>query len=229
MNNKHISFDYWNTMVRSNPEFRVELNKFIKLIYPSICLDTWEESRKLIKNKYNDLVTNKYEVIEYDSPEVPNIKFLYKELLSMCGISVNRYNLDYIISKINRLFLKYPPIFMDGCIQVIDSLISNKVKVYVCSNTMFIGGETIQKLIDRTFGDDVIEGIYSDVTGYSKPHREMFKELNLRGVELHVGDSPGTDGKCVSAGIEFYHMDKKNNYLTLIYRLNNENTNALTA
>lgn len=213
-----VSIDFWNTIATRNPSYRLELEKELKIIFPDLNLEKWKLERDNIKYKYNNINLNG----EGAYIEVPSIIDLYKDLFESCGIHLGNYELKYIINRINRLFIKYPPSLTPGCIETIRMFLKSKCNVYICSNTMFIDGKTIQKLIDKTFGKGRIKGFYSDEIGYSKPNKEVFKILNNHEVNLHVGDTVETDGECVKYGIPYFKFNYyNNNFLNLNSKLKN--------
>lgn len=192
----HISFDLWLTLIRSNPEFKGKRNLLFRDFFEINA--SIEEVTQVIRyydvlcNKMNEntgLNINTYEIYYF---------ILNKLNVDISGITIA--HLDQFYIETETLFFEYKPQLMYPAIhKLFDELKSENKSMNILSNTGFIKGKTLRKLMtEYGFQDQFDFQIYSDEVGFSKPNHQIFKlvedqvKLN-RNLEqkdvVHVGDN----------------------------------------
>lgn len=202
---KAISFDLWDTLILSNPEFKKQQKKLVSSLDIGISADKWEADLIAIKQKINQQVVETG--LHFDRNAI------YKQVF----IRQSLEEIAQFIAESNRLFLQYPPLLKDT-FEVISYLKDKGITCYICSNTVLIYGDILQKIIQDYFGIAAENCHFSDVLGISKPNPKMF--LFPIQTQFHLGDNPITDGACINAGIAFYHIYQHQNFRSFLSHAN---------
>lgn len=208
-------FDLWNTLIKGNPVFSRERAKYIKN-YFNLTKNSVEEimfSFTETSRKYNKL--NELSGLHVDA------KILYADALNHFGIEIYNDEITLLEAKINELFLMYPPkLYSDATLEILTLLKRKKKNCIIISNTGFIRGETLFKVVNSLFPKIFLSCIFSDEVGYSKPHKKIFLKAErvtcyiptLYTIEkekiIHVGDSFTAD--IVGAkkyGIDYFQIN----------------------
>ena len=193
---KHISFDLWLTLIKSNPEFKSKRNLLFKDFFELEC--SIEKVTEVIR--HYDLLCNN--INEKTGLNIDTFEIYY---LILGGFNVN---LDEIgIEKLSQfykeaelLFMMFKPDLIYPNIQLLfKEIIEQEKTISILSNTAFIKGTTLRSLIEHYELENYFSfQIYSDETGFSKPSNEIFKlvynEVNsIKSIEkkeiLHIGDN----------------------------------------
>jgi len=212
---KHYSFDLWLTLIKSNPSFKEQRDQmFFDLYNPNG--ERFDTIREIIKQE--DRAANK--LCETTGIHVP-VQHMVGRILSRLGVDANIDIVSMVVVQIQKLFLEFKPSFYDANTKAtLEQLFEEGSTISILSNTGFILGETLEQCLGE-MGILAIfdETIYSDQTGFSKPHIKMFGRINtyskyrthiLNGDILHVGDNTIADGASVSVGIPYYQINTNN-------------------
>ncbi len=170
----HFSFDFWNTIAFSNPDFKIEretlLNQFCS---------TKKNITSVISEISINYNKNMMQLNEVVSTEELNFKLYdYIEL-----------SLDYrkqVLRKTNELFLEFPPKLNKNFLEIFDYLNSmSKLNTSsILSNTAFVSGETIRKFLDSVnLRFDFY--VFSDEVLLAKPSNGIFQLLLEKSMTLH--------------------------------------------
>jgi putative hydrolase of the HAD superfamily len=199
-NYKHISFDLWMTLIKSNPEFKIKRNKLFKDFFE---IEANEET-VADKIRYYDLVCNTIN-------EKTGLNIDTFEIYSLSLNSLNCNNENNNLEKLNdyyneseSLLLKYKPVLLYSDLKEYLKTIQSEGKTMnLLSNTAFIKGYTLRKIISFYELDDFFSfQIYSDECGFSKPNYKIFEltytevnkiEAMSKTAILHVGDNKNAD------------------------------------
>lgn len=197
---KHISFDLWLTLIKSNPTYKQKRNLLFKDFF-SIDKPIEEVAAVIRKfdvltNGINEKVTRNFDTYE-----------IYCLILDALGIELESYTqqklADFYIQS-EDLLMVYKPILLDDNLPTMLKQLHDEGKtINILSNTAFIKGRSLRNIIahyeiDRYFSFQ----IYSDEIGFSKPGIEIYeyayqKIKELRNIEkhevLHVGDNLVSD------------------------------------
>jgi putative hydrolase of the HAD superfamily len=197
---KHISFDLWLTLIKSNPEFKNRRNLLFKEYFD---IDKPIEEVAAAIRKF-DILTNS--INEKAGKNFDTFEIYYL-ILDHLGIDIelfDRTRLAGFYHLTEDLLMKYKPLLLHDYIPAfLEKLHSQGITMNILSNTAFIKGSALRKVLahyglDRYFAFQ----LYSDETGYSKPSPQMYqlafdeiaKIANLSKQEvLHVGDNQVSD------------------------------------
>jgi len=200
---KHFSFDLWLTIIKSNPLFK---SKRVTFFYEHYNFSN--HSEKEIKSIFRkvDLMCNQVN-------ESVGFNLDTKEMYLMVLYLLNENSIDYSEIDINKLYdqmenlaLSYPPVILNQKIVPILQILKEKNKtVSLLSNTGFIEGKTINKLLKKLDLKKYFDfEIYSDEQNLSKPNKELFEIVFKKTCEIyniplktkdimHIGDNPIAD------------------------------------
>jgi len=228
---QHYSFDLWLTLIKSNPEFKVERAKIFQRDYNSPG-KSYDEVAKAFRQV--DLMCNA--VNEHTGKNI-DADEMYLMVISI--VNDNQLNFDDIdTSKLYRgmesLLFNYMPLpYADVTIETLDHLKNKSGSTFsLLSNTGFIKGETLRKvLVEMNIAQYFNFQLYSDEVGMSKPNPELFdlmlneiqninypKEITLNNI-IHIGDNPKNDTAAAeAAGIKSLLVNSNNQPITSLLR-----------
>ena len=197
---RHISFDLWLTLIRSNPEFKNKRNLLFKDYFN---IDKPIEEVALAIRKF-DILTNS--INEKAGKNFDTFEIYYL-ILDALGIDIELYSnthLTEFYSLTDALLMQYKPVLLhDHIPSLLEKLHGESITMNILSNTAFIKGSSLRKVIahyglDRYFSFQ----LYSDETGFSKPSPNMYQcaydeVLNIGTIAkqevLHIGDNIVSD------------------------------------
>lgn len=200
INYKHLSFDLWLTLIKSNSDFKKKRNILFK--------DYFE---------INNTIENVNEVVRYYDVLCNNIN-------ERTGLNFNTFEIYYLIinalkgdtnnidiKKLNdfyneteKLFMQYKPVLIYPKTEYLfKEIVQQEKTINILSNTGFIKGDTLRKLMSHFELEQYFSfQLYSDETGFSKPNFKMFelvynqvrKDQIVNKLEiLHIGDNKIAD------------------------------------
>lgn len=194
---KHISFDLWLTLIKSNPEFKLKRNLLFK--------DYFEIDSSIDKVaeriRYYDVFCNSINEktgLNIDTNEI------YLLILASLGVSIQEIELDQLegfYKEVELLFFDYKPtLIYSNTKEYLNTIKSEEKGLNILSNTAFIKGFTLKKIIAFYELEECFNfQIYSDECGFSKPNKKIFdlvhKEMPHidKSMILHVGDNKFAD------------------------------------
>lgn len=201
---KAISFDFWATLMVSNPDFKKAQEK-LYTEFTGNDSKIFSSRRRVIKNELDSLV-------ELTGVQ-PNSDSYFWQLLPELTLNERRDFNHYSA----ELFLKHPPRLREPETNIVEELRRLGYRVYISSNTIFIGGDTLAKVVYENFGIIYKNCNFSDIVGVSKPSGRMF-EFEVK-PDFHIGDNLITDGASEKFGIKHYHINQEQNFKTFLERL----------
>ncbi len=199
-NHNHFSFDLWLTLIRSNPEFKRKRNLLFK--------DFFEINASIEKVtevvRYYDVLCNN--INEKTGLNLSTYEIYYL-ILGALEVNLESNGLERLAAfydETEALFFNNKPelIFPDIKLQF-EEIVAEGKSINILSNTGFIKGKSLRKLISYYELTDFISfQIYSDEVGFSKPNKEIFqlvfdqvkesKKISKNEV-LHIGDNSIAD------------------------------------
>ena len=203
----HISFDLWLTLIKSNPEAKLQKYKFLQQYLEkkfNLYYSSWTIQNAFrqvdIASTYAAEVTGKH--IDFET--------MLLHVLSALGVfNVQGYNpyeelpkeeITNLKSDFNNIFLEYSPIlYDDNTWDVLADLTEAGYSMNILSNTGFIEGKVLEVVLDKLNIKQFFKNrLYSDVFGIAKPNIHFFNKIEeLYGIGrkyiLHVGDNPNAD------------------------------------
>ncbi|MFK7002028.1 HAD family hydrolase [Flavobacterium oreochromis] len=192
-NFKHISFDIWMTLLRSNPEFLYHRTILTR--------DYFEINQPLevIAKTINEINQN-YNLQNELSETHTHFEIILNQIIG----TLKNKNID-IESSLNStfykewelLFLHYPPLFLDTeTPKIIESLASEGKTISLLSNTTLIKGRSLHNYFENIGIANFINfEIYSDECLHYKPSPKIFEQLISKVPQIqtqqiaHTGDS----------------------------------------
>lgn len=197
---KHISFDLWLTLIRSNPEFKIKRSRLLAEFF-DIPHDI---------NYINNTI-KKFDVLFNQISEITG-KHVHKDQIWLVILNDLGYHIEMLsqqkLEEFNelteQLFWENSPVLIDeNTDKILSTLTEHGITISLLSNTGFIKGHLLRKLLaawnlDRHFSFQ----LYSDETGYAKPGREAFECLysSIQKINpanktdiLHIGDNKIAD------------------------------------
>ena len=224
---KHYSFDFWNTIAYSNPQFKKERAIYISDFFHLINKEEEINSAfALIGEEYNLLMENQSIII---SPEALYLKVI-KQLNCIKAVDIKK-----IVEDIEFLFLKYPPIIYAGFLDFLELIDNGNKTISITSNTAFISGSIIEKFLESIgLLNKFIFYLFSDRENYGKPHKSIFEKVYIKKKEfepginlneiIHIGDNLNTDyNGAKNIGFQVFHLSPDNSYTYPRYALHSIN------
>lgn len=199
-NYKHLSFDLWLTLIKSNPEFKSKRNLLFKEYFNIDC--SLEKVTEVVR--YYDVLINNTNEKTGLNLETYEIYFLILNALNVKIEEVEIEKLDDFYKETELLFMQFKPNLIYPQIHILFEEILNQNKsINILSNTGFIKGNTLRKLLNHYELEQYFSfQIYSDETGFSKPNVKMFelvyKQIREKKIVnklevLHIGDNKVAD------------------------------------
>jgi len=209
---QHFSFDLWLTLIKSNPQFKSKRDQLFKDFFSiEHRIEKVSETIRLydkVCNKINDKTGIHIEINQ-----------IYCLILDQLGKDINEVEIKkleefYLESEI--LFMNCKPLLIYPHIDTLFcELISEGKTLSILSNTAFIKGQTLRKIL--SYYD--LEGffsfqLYSDEIGYAKPNQIAFNQLAEHAFSInknmlskqdivHIGDNERADYRgALNAGIQ---------------------------
>jgi putative hydrolase of the HAD superfamily len=193
---KHISFDLWLTLIKSNPNYKSNRNQLFKDFFEI------EQDIELVSQKvrYYDVVCNS---INEKTGKNIDTDEIYLLILSSLGYDMNKLNrkmLEDFYQESEKIFFYNEPVLINrNTYQIFNDIKNNGITMNILSNTGFIKGRTLRLFLDKNnLGGFFDFQIYSDECNFSKPNIDIFNlvydKLNikskiLKSEVLHIGDN----------------------------------------
>lgn len=195
-NYKHISFDLWLTLIKSNPEFKIKRNllfkDFFEINKPIVEVSSIIRKYDLLTNAINEKVGKNFDTFE-----------IYLLILDALDVDINsiateQLSVFYLLAE--ELFFKYKPQLLNEKIPTLLNDLKQEGKtINILSNTAFIKGSSLREILKHYELFDCFSfQIYSDEVGFSKPNQEIYrlafdeikkiKPLTKQEI-IHVGDN----------------------------------------
>lgn len=204
---QHLSFDLWLTLIKSNPEFKNRRNLLFKDFFELDC--AIEKVTEVVR--YYDVSCNN--INEKTGLNIDTFEIYYL-ILNALNVNINDFEIEKLsqfYKETELLFMRFKPDLIYPKIEFLfKEIVEQEKTISVLSNTAFIKGVTLRKLISYYELENFFSfQIYSDETGFSKPNKEIFQLVynqieNLKLVEkkevLHIGDNKIAD---YNGAIEF--------------------------
>jgi putative hydrolase of the HAD superfamily len=197
---KHLSFDLWLTLIKSNPEFKKKRNLLFK--------DFFEVDYSIDKVtevvRYYDVLCNNINEKTGFNIDTFEIYYFILNALNVNSNDIEIEKLSQFYKETEMLFMKFKPDLVYPEIQLLfKEIVEQEKTISILSNTGFIKGETLRKLMSHYDLENYFSfQIYSDETGFSKPKKEIFQLVyneikRFNSIEkkkvLHIGDNQIAD------------------------------------
>jgi putative hydrolase of the HAD superfamily len=225
----HVSFDFWRTLFKSNPQFSSARVALLR--------------ENFNPNKLND--TQISSIIENIGYAVDNINKITLEsvsasemnaaLLLKMGMHPNPNVLNDFEKKVTDLFVNFPPNLISlNTNSILERLGESGVTISLASNTAFVCGDVLDTILSNAkLSNHFLFKVYSDKINRSKPAPDFFsnvyqtatalnKNLNAKGSILHVGDDFHADIEgAKNFGFSFFQVNSNEASLNDIFNETN--------
>lgn len=220
MEYRHYSFDMWNTLIKPNPNFS-------KMRTHHMHINLLKQG-KLVDGEKIDMAFR--EVGEYHdsycemtgkSPDAFDLYAMVLYKLKGNLKSIKSLDIELLYKEIEEIFLQNPPALYDeDTLDVLNELQKRGKTMSILSNTAFIRGDTLDKVL-KMYGiyDHFVFTFYSDQFDLSKPNMEFFRKVDYElpyDTEhvIHVGDNELAD-RIGAQEYGFGHMIINSNSYTI--------------
>jgi putative hydrolase of the HAD superfamily len=200
---QHYSFDLWLTLIRSNPDFKQERARYFHRHFNA-------------KGKALEEVVSLFRQVDVMGNRINercggNIaaEEMYLMVISMINdqeVDLQAIDIAGLYAEMEALLFRHlPQAYEPATGAVLETLKGRGHSLNILSNTGFIKGSTLRKVLQSLGMDRYFDfQLYSDELGMSKPNRSFFLEMlrNVRdlkdteiepGFVLHTGDNPVAD------------------------------------
>lgn len=197
---KHISFDLWLTLIKSNPEFKPLRNKLFAR-YFDIRKSDEEVSAAF---RHFDLLFNTINEKAGYNVRNSEMQFVILDNLGVAIETISQRDMNDYYKEMETLFFNYHPIMIEPeTCNILHALKDKDISMSILSNTGFILASTLRKLLSYLNIEPYFcFQLYSDEMGHSKPSPKVFESLFQQAQQiktitkqevLHVGDNPLAD------------------------------------
>ena len=191
-----ITFDLWNTLIINKFYSEERLQFFFQFLQDREIFIPFDELRNAYEEKFH------FSEVTFEELEFRHIYTIDRILnvLQKINIEISKKNLDLLRIEFESVMLNDPPQLKEGVKKTLEELAS-RYKIGLISNTGVTPGPILRKVLEShgilNFFDVTV---FSDESGYFKPHPIMFKlpleKLKCKAQNaIHVGDMLETDIK----------------------------------
>lgn len=228
-NVRHVSFDLWLTLIKSNPLFKQKRDELLKVFFQiPHPIEAISAKIRVWDLRFNALNEISGKNIDSDEMVLLILADLDCEIKKINTEKINEY---YEIME--KLFFEFHPIlYEENLIDYLKQLTDKNITMSVLSNTGFIKGSTLKKLLDLLNISPYLKfQVYSDEIHCSKPSKKAYQCIleNIKSINniskssiLHIGDNQNADyfgainfglqGALINSNnISLLHLNIKNN------------------
>ncbi len=199
-NVRHVSFDLWLTLIKSNPVFKQKRDELLKS-YFEIPHPIEAISAKI---RMWDLRFNAINEASGKNIDADEMVLLILSDLDCDVKKINSSQLEVYYQTMEELFFRFHPVlYEEKLIDYLTRLTQKEITLSLLSNTGFIKGSTLKKLLDKLEIAPLLKfQIYSDEIQFSKPSKEAYNHIfeNIKTFNtieassiLHIGDNHNAD------------------------------------
>jgi len=200
---KHYSFDLWLTLIRSNPDFKQERAKIFHARYNPLN-KSFAEVVTIFRNV--DLMCNSINERTGKNIDADEMYLMVISIMNDYQPGFAAVDTEELYREMEQLLFNYMPhIYCGNTAGLLNSLKEGDATMSLLSNTGFIRGETLRKVLKALEIDRYLDfQLYSDEVRLSKPNPAFFQlmldqialkhqgRLGLHEI-VHVGDNPVAD------------------------------------
>ncbi len=195
---KHYSFDLWGTLIKSNPEFKATRARYFHEHFNQKEKSLEEVSAIILDVGKMCVTINERIGYNIDALEMISM-ILYRLEYDLTNVKFR--DVISIYNVIEAQFVAFKPTLYDnGTRQALSDIRSSGATISILSNTGYITGNTLKKLlIHLGIADYMSFQVYSDDFGLSKPNHSLFTGM-LQCVEKIRKFNPVTHAEIVHVG-----------------------------
>ncbi|MFX0028447.1 MAG: HAD family hydrolase [Candidatus Hermodarchaeota archaeon] len=191
-----ITFDLWNTLINNKSYSIQRFEIFFQFLKEREIFLSIDELRDAYEKRFH------FTEVSFEEIEFRHI-YTQERILNVLGklnIEISKEDLEILKDDFESLMLQDPPSLKKGVKKTLEE-IAPIYQIGLISNTGVTPGCIISRVLDEHEILDLFDvTIFSDETGYFKPHPIMFEiplqKLNCKGENaIHIGDMLETDIK----------------------------------
>jgi putative hydrolase of the HAD superfamily len=202
---QHYSFDLWLTLIKSNPDYKIERTKIFHRDF-NPARKSIDEVAKAFRQV--DLMCNAVNECTGKNIDSDEMHLMVISLINDNQLNLNEIDTGKLYADMEALVLNYlPMVYAPVTIEVLDHLKQKDGSTLsLLSNTGFIKGAILKKILVELKMDQYFDfQLYSDEVGMSKPNPALFnlmlqnikqinkeKDITLNSI-IHIGDNPKAD------------------------------------
>ncbi len=201
-NVRHVSFDLWLTLIKSNPVFKQKRDELLKSYFQiphpveavTARIRMWDLRFNAINEASGKNIDADEMVLIILADLDVNVKAITSSMLE-----------EYYRAMEELFFRHHPVLYEEKLIDYLTALTRQGITLSLLSNTGFIKGSTLKKLLDKLEIAPLLKfQIYSDEIMFSKPSKEAYRHVfdNIKQFNtieanaiLHIGDNEHADFK----------------------------------
>ncbi|WP_442592129.1 HAD family hydrolase [Pedobacter sp. AW31-3R] len=201
---KHYSFDLWLTLIRSNPQFKLERARIFHSRFNTFH-KSFEEVATIFRQV--DLMVNGINEKTGKNIDADEMYLMVISVINNYQPVFTDIDMEELCAEMDALLFNYQPLLYGG--ETRELLVrlkeSGRSTVSLLSNTGFIKGVALRKVLQNLELDSLLDfQLYSDEVRLSKPNvkffelmirtidRNIHKEIGLHEI-VHIGDNPVAD------------------------------------
>jgi len=200
-NYQHYSFDLWLTLIKSNPLFKKQRSLYFHTHY-NFQGKTLAEVEHVFRQV--DIMCNTINERTGKNIDAEEMYLMVISLMNDNRINLHNIDVNALYTRMETLLFEYlPVVYCNRTTGVLSNLKARGATANILSNTGFIKGVTLRKVLaELGLYDHFDFQLYSDEAGMSKPNPAFFnlmitqamalKPLELTGI-VHIGDNPVAD------------------------------------
>lgn len=201
---KHYSFDLWLTLIKSNPQFKEQRARIFHARYNPLN-KSFAEVVTIFRNV--DLMCNSINERTGKNIDADEMYLMVISIMNDYHPGFAAVDTQELYREMEGLLFNYmPQVYCGNTAGLLNRLKDNASTLSLLSNTGFIRGETLRKVLVELELDQYLDfQLYSDEVRLSKPNRAFF-QLMLDQIDsewhkgplepdqiVHVGDNPIAD------------------------------------
>lgn len=196
---KHLSFDLWLTLIKSNPNFKPAKVEYLRKNYNPNGLSTSEIDS--IMRKVDKHCTRLCEITGKNFDPLNMWALVLFEMgYEANSKSLSLAHLTEIHKVIQEMYLEnIPLLYSEETLPTLESLYKKTELMTIGSNTGFVTGKSVRRALKELGILQFFRGeIFSDECGWAKPSEKFFDEVmklspHSKRYTLHIGDNDYAD------------------------------------
>lgn len=195
--NSMVTIDFWNTLVKGETGGKIRRDVRLKALR-EIALNHVDALSEEEVDEASRRTSREFHRIWFDHQRTPTTAELVRHILNHLGIDATEQETAYLVESFEESLWEGPPDLVEGVEEVLPELACS-YSLAVISDTMYSPGRVLRKFLESRGLASYFDGfVFSDETGFSKPHPEAYTlMLDQTGCSAeqswHIGDLMKTD------------------------------------
>ncbi len=181
---KHYSFDLWGTLIKSNPQYKIERAEFFRTHFNRALLTQQQIANIFVNVSATCTAVSEVTCLPVYAEQMYTM-VLHKMAYPLEQITIR--DIASIIRQMDMLLLKHHPILYDEYTKnTLYKLYETGATISLLSNTGFARGAILREVIGLLDIENVFHfQIYSNERGLCKPSPQLFQSMFERAATMH--------------------------------------------